>query len=464
VSTVTESGAIERELASVAGEAWVSTGDSEAFEINGIRPAWTVAPGSAEEVAAILRIANERDLVVAPAGGSTKQQVGGIPERIDILLRLERLNQIAHYDPGDLTIGVEAGIRFSEMQRALTEHQQWIPLDAPFSSAASKPKAATIGGLLATASFGPLKSGFGGLRDFCIGLQFVTSDGKIAKGGGRVVKNVAGYDLMKLMIGSFGSLAIITKANFKVFPAPRQTCTFICSFPSLPEALKFRDFILKSPLTPICLEIISPQAPEYLCDPPTPRDPDDYAPLQPVAQPPSTWHIALRATGSDSVLGRFRRELGEQVARELEGGDESQYWSWVAHFEYSILARHRNAMVVYTHVSIQNAGPAIEALQRVAPDYNFVPAMVGRVATGNLIMGFIPLAVGPPSAMEYANCASAFRSLLPAGSSGIVRHCPKEAKRHFDVWGSSPSDLNMMQAVKDAMDPKKILNRGRFIV
>ena len=183
---------IERELAAIAGESWVSQGNSgapEINEINGIRPAWSVAPGSAEEVAAILRLAQGRDLVVAPAGGLTKQQIGGIPERIDVLLRTERLNQVEHYDPGDLTIGVGAGIRFAEMQNKLTEHQQWIPLDAPFSNAAPNFKSATIGGLLATASFGPLKSGFGGLRDFCIGIQFVTPDGKVAKGGGRVVKN-----------------------------------------------------------------------------------------------------------------------------------------------------------------------------------------------------------------------------------------------------------------------------------
>jgi glycolate oxidase FAD binding subunit len=458
VSTMAATSAIERELASVAGNSWVSQGSSELVEINGIRPAWTVSPGSAEEVAGILRLAQERDLVVATAGGFTKQQVGGIPERVDILLQTERLNHVEHYDPGDLTIGVGAGIRFAEMQGKLKEHQQWIPFDAPNLSAA------TVGGLLATASFGPLKSGFGGLRDFCIGVQFVTADGKIAKGGGRVVKNVAGYDLMKLMIGSYGSLAVITRANFKVFPRPRQTRTFVCSFPSLQEALAFRDSMLKSPLTPICLEIASPQAPEYLCDPPTPRDPDEYAPARPVAPPSTDWHVVLRAAGSDNVLGRYRRELGDQVSRELEGGAEEQYWSWVSHFEYSILERHRNALVIYTHVSIQNTGAAIQALERVAPDYNFIPAMLGRAASGNLVMGLIPLAVGPPAAMEYANCASAFRALLPAGSSAIVRHCPKEAKGHFDVWGSTPSDLTMMRAVKQAMDPRKILNRGRFIV
>ncbi len=149
-----------------------------------------VAPGSAEEIAAILQLANSHDLVVAPAGGCTQQDIGGVPERIDILLSTTRLNGIEHYDPGDLTIGILAGTPFAQAQERLAEHQQWLPCDA------ANLGRATIGGLLATGVAGPLKSAFGGMRDYCIGIQFVTTDGKIAKGGGRVVKNVAGYVLM----------------------------------------------------------------------------------------------------------------------------------------------------------------------------------------------------------------------------------------------------------------------------
>src|SRR5437016_9424452 len=260
MTTVAAPTSLERELAAIVGESYVC---QEQIEVNGVIPAITVLPASAEEIAAVLRLAWERELVVVPAGGCTRQQAGGIPERIDVLLRTERLNQVLQYDPGDLTIGAGAGLRFAEMQRQLGEHQQWIPLDPPHA------KAATIGGLLATASFGPLKQGFGSLRDFCIGIHFVLPEGKMGKGGGNVVKNVAGYDLMKLMIGSYGSLAVITRANFKVFPKPRQTRTFACSFGSLEEALQFRTRIFRSPLTPMCMEIISPHAPESLCDPPT---------------------------------------------------------------------------------------------------------------------------------------------------------------------------------------------------
>jgi glycolate oxidase FAD binding subunit len=446
---------LHQELAAIVGEAYVS---HEQLEINGVAPQLSVAPASQEEIAAVLRLASQRDLVVAPAGGFTKQQIGGVPERVDVLLSTKRLNQIKHYDPGDLTVGVDAGMHLTELLDALGEHQQWIPYDP------ANPQIATIGGLLATAVSGPLKSGFGGLRDFCIGIQFVTGEGTSGKGGGRVVKNVAGYDLMKLMIGSYGSLAVITGANFKVFPRPRQTRTFACSFASLQEALAFRDQVLHSPLSFMCLELISPRALEYLGDQPVARDPDDHVPEQPVNAKAGEWQIVVRVTGSDNVLARCRRELGAAVARELESAAEAQYWTSISQFEYAMLQRHRNLMVIHAHTTIQDVDATVQALERSAPDYNFLPAMLGRAASGNLVLGFIPLPVDPPAAMQYANCASAFRALLPPGASAIVTHCPKEAKAYFDVWGSTPTDLELMRGVKKALDPKRILNRGRFIV
>jgi glycolate oxidase FAD binding subunit len=455
MSSLTILDMVEHDLAGIVGKAHVARMD---LEINGVVPATTIAPGSPEEVAAVLSLANEFELVVAPAGGLTKQQMGGVPERIDILLSTTRMNQIEQYDPGDLTISVAAGMPFAAMQQQLFEHQQWVPCDA------ANLETATVGGLMATGAAGPLKSAFGHMRDFCIGVQFVTADGKVVKGGGRVVKNVAGYDLMKLLTGSFGSLAVITRAHFKVFPRPRQTRTFLCPFHSLDEALQFRTRIFGSPLTPMCLEIISPRAPEYLRDPGPVKDPDDYMPAHPVALPAAEWQIALRAAGSDNVLSRYARELGGSVARTLEGAAEEQLWKRISHFEPGVLARHRNAMVIYTHLPIQAVGATLQALERVAPDYNLLPAAVGRAATGNLVLALAPFSVDPPSAMQYANCVSAFRGMLPPGCSAEVAQCPKEAKPHFDVWGTTPTDVSMMRAVKRAIDPNNILNRGRFIV
>jgi glycolate dehydrogenase FAD-binding subunit len=457
MSTVATAESVHRELAAIVGDQNVEHGN-EQFAINGIVPAAVVTPASPEEIAAVLALANSKELVVAPAGGFTKQHIGGVPERVDILLRTTKLSGIQHYDPGDLTISIHAGTPFGEALARMAEHNQWVPYDAPNLTTA------TVGGCLATGSAGPLKQTAGGLRDFCIGVHFVTAEGRIAKGGGMVVKNVAGYDLMKLLAGSYGVIGVITRANFKVFPRPRQTRTFACAFSSMEEALGFRTKILQSPLTPICLEVISPGAPEYLSDPQPPNDPDHYAPSLPVAKSAAPWQIVLRAAGSDNVLARYAKELGSAVTRTLDGAAEAQFWAWVSDFEYSVLRRHRNAMMIYTHLAIQGVGPALNAMEKAASDYNFIPAALGRAATGNLVVGFVPLSVDPPSAMQYANCASAFRGMLPAGSSAEVAHCPKEAKPHFDVWGTTPHDITMMRALKKAIDPKNILNRGRFIV
>src|SRR6185437_8965721 len=431
MSTVAAAESVQRELATIVGEQNVQQAGIEQFAINGVAPASVVNPGSPEEVAAVLALANSKGLVVVPAGGFTKQDIGAIPERVDILLRTTRLSGIEHYDPGDLTISLHAGTPFAEALAQIAEHKQWLPYDA------ANLKTATVGGCLAAGATGPLKHMAGGLRDYCIGVQFVIAEGKIAKGGGMVVKNVAGYDLMKLLAGSFGSLD---------------------------QALEFRTKILQSPLTPICLEIISAVAPEYLSDPTPAKDPDHYAPTAPVGKPSGDWQVVLRATGSDNVLARYGKELGSAVTRTLDGAVEAQFWAWVSDFEYSVLRRHRNAMVMYTHLTIQGVGPALKACEKAALDYNFIPAVLGRAATGNLVAAFVPLSVDPPSAMQYANCVSAFRSMLPAGSSAEVAHCPKEAKAHFDVWGTTPSDITMMRELKKAIDPNNILNRGRFIV
>lgn len=427
------------------------------FAIDEVVPAAIVSPGSEEEIAGILRLASEKDYVVVPAGGFTKQGTGAIAERIDIVLQTSRLNRVVHYDAGDLTLGVGAGTTIAEVNKTLGAHSQFLPLDPIL------PERATIGGILAANSNGPMRAGFGGVRDYCIGVNFVTGDGKPAKGGGRVVKNVAGYDMMKLMIGSFGTLGVITSANFKVFPLPPQTCTFVSECPTLDSAIKLRDRIISSPLAPICLEIFSPRAQEYLAASGEVRDPDHYAPLAGM-KAGTDWQVVVRASGSDAVLRRYRDEIGTDITRELRGAIEADLWHRVADFEHSVADRHRNLMVVNVSCDISSVRQAYEAAEHSAVEHSLLSACVGRALIGSLIFAFMPLGVDPPSAMQFANAASSLRSRLPKNSSAVVVRCPKESKERFDVWGLSPNDLAIMRGIRDVMDPKKILNRGRFIV
>lgn len=457
--TTAVAGTLAHELAAIVGAAHVRE-DAEHLRsraIDEVVPQLEVAPADEEQLAAVLRAANARRLAVAPAGAMTRQGIGAIPEGVDILLRTSRLSGIRSYDPGDLTVGVAAGTPFADLQQALKANGQFLPLEPVEAES-------TVGGLLATAYNDPLSAAFGTLRDYCIGVRFATPEGNVVKGGGEVVKNVAGYDLMKLMIGSFGTLGVITAANFKVFPRPRQFRTFICTFATLDDAGNFRRTLLRSQLAPLALELISPRAWEYMMDDSAPRDPDVHLPAGRITPPPTEWRLAIRAGGSDAVLTRYARELGSAGAEELNGEADARFWARHAEFGARVLRRHRNAMLLQLALPLRDVEPALLAAEHVGLDYNLLSAAVGRAATGVLLLALFPLAVDPPSAMHFANAASALRGALPRDSSAVVLRCPLEAKRHFDVWGTTPTDLSLMKQVKRALDPNNILNRGRFML
>ena len=454
---------ISEALAAIVGTAAIANDATlENYSIDGIIPAAMVAPGSVEQVAEVVRFANAEKLTLVPAGGFTQQDIGRTPERVDIVLSTTRLNGVEHYDAGDLTLGVAAGTTLAQLDPVLAANGQFLPVEVML------PERATLGGVLATAAHGPLKHGYGGVRDFCIGINFVTAEGRVAKGGGRVVKNVAGYDLMKLMIGSHGTLGVIVSANFKVFPRPGSksaTATFVLEFASLKEATEFLGKLRGSALGPVCCELVSPRAAEYLrTQASAPREVEEVEPgtfSMKSAEAGRAWRILVRATGSETVLDRCGRELG---GREVRGVEESELWRHISSFEVAVTARHQNAMVM--HVSLPPAAVqnAVVAAEKTGLDNNLFAPTIGRIAIGTLVIAFVPLSVDPPSAMQFANAASAFRATLPRDASAVVVRCPRQAKSHFDVWGSSPTDLAAMRAVKRALDPNNILNRGRFLV
>jgi glycolate oxidase FAD binding subunit len=439
VSTTTTASRLGRELTAICGAEYVVEAPSET--ILGVTPAVAVRPGSADEIAAILRFAYEHGLSVVPAGGLTQQHTGNRPQQIDVVLYTSRLTDVEHYDPGDLTIGVGAGWTIARLSSKVAADKLF------FAGDPALPESATVGGMLATGLYGPHRHGYGGLRDYCIGVRFVTGDGRKAKGGGRVVKNVAGYDMMKLLIGSWGTLGIITSASFKLFPAPRQTRTFVSCFSTAAEALEFRSRILHSPLDPICLELLSPRASAVL----TPGSPAS-----------AWWSICLRAAGSDTVLARYRAELGPALAHEIREGNEPGFWGMVANFVSTVQEQHPDCLLMSLTLPLAEVQPVLEELATVADSNSLTPAAIGRVGVGHLLVAMWHTEEASATSLNLVKAVSGLRSALPHDASMTVLHCPEEVRGKISAWAAFPTDVKSMRAVKLSLDPNDVLNRGRF--
>ena len=427
---------VERELRAICGEEHVvrrapSALDAMQFDqIIPKAPPISVSPGSVDEIADVVRLANKRSLAIEACGGATDLSI--FSDRVaDVALDTTRLSDVEHYDPADLTVGIGAGMTIARLKTMVGADGLLFAADPP------QLNQATVGGVLAAARQGPLRHGYGGLRDFCVGIRFVTGDGRKAKGGGRVVKNVAGYDLMKLLIGSYGTLAVITSASFKLFPAPRQTRTFVAEFATATEALQFRDLVLRSPLSPMCLELVSPRARQLM----RPENTSD------------AWVICMRAAGSDAVLARYRKELGSAITRELEGDKEVALWDSIENYPMS---QRRPGFTFYwwsqavINVPVSEVGTAIQVLQQFEPAHSSGPSLVGRVGVGILIVAF------STDAIEFlARVLDALEKRLSRNFSVCVCAPGK-------LWRVTPTDLSSMRAVKQALDPNNVL-RGREV-
>lgn len=437
MSTVGTPVRFSRELREICGAPYVVDDPVElrARQILGVIPAVAVQPASPEEVVAVLRLANEHESSVVPAGGLTQQHAGNVPGPIDILLETSRLLEIEHYDPGDLTMGLGAGFTVGQLSDKVAKD------GLLFAGDAALPERATVGGLLATGLAGPLRHGYGGLRDYCIGIKFITGDARTGKGGGRVVKNVAGYDMMKLLIGSRGTLAVITGASFKLFPACRQTKTFVAQFATAAEAIAFRDRVVHSPLSPMCLELVSPRAGELM--------PNDKA--------AAAWSVCIRVGATDAVLVRYRTELGTAVSCELEGDDEKKMWRRVSDFAQT---RDPHCLVLALSLPLTEVLPVLNEFATLENSSGMNFAAVGRIAAGHLLVSVSP----PPNPQSFVTALAGARKKLSRDASMSVVYSPAELQNANADLSVTPTHQESMRAIKRALDPKDILNRGRFLV
>src|SRR5688500_7991157 len=280
--------------------------------VDGQVPALRCEPTSADELAAVVRLANEQKAGVLPRGGGTRMHLGYPPRSADLLLSTRGLNRIVEYEPADLTVTVEAGIGLAELQSRLGQHGQLLALDPP--SAAN----ATIGGIVASNASGPLRLRYGSARDLVIGTRVANADGTLTKAGGRVVKNVAGYDLNKLYTGSLGTVGVIVELSFKLHPLPQQEATVVAIFPNPELEAEVSATVLRSPLGPTAIEIVNGRAAATIAGG--------------LSVPTGGCAMFVLVGGFDKAVGRVADEiaaLSSERGRADRIGDEAsgRYWT-----------------------------------------------------------------------------------------------------------------------------------------
>jgi glycolate oxidase FAD binding subunit len=364
----------------------------------------TIVPGSPEELAQCMAEANSRKQRITLLGHCTKGRMGGPIAPSDVTISTAGLKTVLEYEPRDLTISVGAGITYCELSRVLAEHQQMIPLDPPFS------ERATVGGIVAANSSGPRRRLYGSARDMVIGMTFATLEGKLVRTGGMVVKNVAGLDMGKLMIGSFGTLAAVATLNFRLYPMPAGTRSFVQEFDNIAGVTAARDEVLKTRLQPTAIDIVKSGG---------------------------SYRLAIQAGGSPAVLDRYSRELFRM--RALEGADEEALWHGIREATPQFLRTHPDGAVLRVSCVLNDVDRVLESL----------PAQASARAGSGVCYGYFEQAAD----VKHP----------PVGAS-VVEFAPQNFREDANLWPEPEpgNDFAMMKRIKEMFDPQGLLNLGRL--
>ncbi len=397
-----------------------------------------IEPASAEAVADALKRASEARQSIVIRGADTKSGWGRPAGRIDAVLDMRRMNRILAHEHGDMTATIEAGATLRDVNRALAVHGQTLPLDPPFADRA------TIGGLLATNDSGPLRHRYGTPRDLVIGVQLATTDGVLSKAGGRVVKNVAGYDLSKLIAGSFGSLAAIVSATFKLAPLPAASKTMKIGVRDAAAVGDIVRTMMAGQLEPVAFEIVVPTTTAERRTPNVCEALLRFASLPAVVDAQIEQAAAgLKAstTSLDVFEGGAERALWEAHATEIwDRPGAIVRASWLP----ADIAAGLRELAGLTACATHGGGDAASGGSELA----------GRAAIG---AGLIRID-GDMSAQ--AESIQQLRASHVFGNVVIVRGS-RELKARVDVWGSHGDRQPLFDSLKRAFDPNGVLNAGR---
>jgi glycolate oxidase FAD binding subunit len=372
-------------------------------------------PTTPRELADVLQSAAGRKQRIKVGGHFSKRLMAGPNDALaQLTLSTAKLDRVLRYEPSDLTISVEAGMPYRKLQRVLAANRQMIPLDPSF------PDQSTIGGIVAANISGPRRRQYGTARDLVIGMQFATLNGRLVQSGGMVVKNVAGLDMAKLLIGSFGTLGVVTVVNFKVIPTPPAERTFRIEFSTLAEAIAARDQLIRGPIQPGAVDLLNP--------------------VLSAENGFRGWSLLLWFGGNEALMERCEREV-MALGPALTGAESA--WEDIRNLTPRFLEKFSDGAVVRISSLIGEVAAVLEELP--------VPA-IARAGTGVTYAYFHR---GEAAAKWLAQAA-------PHGRHAVIEFASEAARLQYDLWPSPGSDFAMMKKIKHLFDPDSLLNRGRL--
>ncbi len=391
------------------------------LRIAGVEPGRVVVPRDRTELAAAVRDAAAANARFAFVGGGTELALGNAPRALDVAFRTTALDRVVEYAAEDQTITVEAGITFAELDRILGEHQQMLPIDVPDRARS------TVGGAIATNAYGALRHRYGTLKDLIVGVELVRPDGVVAHGGGKVVKNVAGFDLPKLAVGSLGTLAGIMTATLRVFPIPEVTRTvrYSGTHPAFVATLEARQLDAQSIVW--------------------------YA--EEDADGDGTYHgtivtFAGSRVGTDAQIDRLR-----SIAAELDPGEELHDVG-------------TDELVYYANLEtmVRSGGDWRLRSVRLPETIAETPSFERAFATGAIAYVAYPTIGTALVAIDGGEPPHVETMRGDGGASAVVIHAmPERYRATTDAWGPPPPAFAVMRELKARFDPRGLCNPGRFI-
>ncbi len=395
--------------------------------VDGVEPSFVVEPGTVEEMSELMKLASGEGLSVAPRGSGTKTSLGNPPRALDLIVSTARMNGVIEHAPGDQVVSVQAGARLEDLDDHLAEADQMLGVDPPEMMAG-----ATIGGVIASNSSGPRRYRYGTIRDLIIGIKVVLADGTVAKAGGKVVKNVAGYDLSKLFTGSLGTIGLIAECNFRLHPRPEAARTVTIELPGTQEAGEAAQKIMHAQIVPSAMELHWSEGTRLLTV--------LFYGIEPgVEAQAETASFLLRPFGEARSLDVEEIDALGPLTQPGAPGSEDE-------------------------VAIKVSAPpaeltgVLDSVLGACSRRGITPRITGHAGTG---VTFVAL---PGEEEGQVGTIEELREIWTRrGGSVVILQAPLSIKRKLDVWGPAGDYLGLLKRVKEKFDPGSVLNPGRYV-